>query len=131
MTPTEFCKLVEAHLGWEAPAGAPHQRYRAEASKVKKKIATNPDLYTWHNLQLAVALLRREKKPRSPVGVFSHVNRALDLSLDRDTDVEEQIRKVVAYETALGDPAGWAVRFARATGAYRAEALAEWREAAR
>jgi hypothetical protein len=128
---TEFCKLVENRLGWAPPAGAPYRQYRVEAAKVKRKIATDPDLYTWDNLKLAVALLAREKQPRTPMGVFAHVDRALDLALDKDHDVEHEIRQVVAYESALGDPAGWVTRFARATGQYREMALNEWKESVR
>lgn len=131
MTPTAFCQLVENTLGWAPPPGPAFRAYRAEAAKVKRKQATNPDLYTWDNLRLAVALLAREKKARTPWGVFAHVERALDLALDADDDLETQIREAIAYETRRGDPAGWVPRFARATGGYRDQALREWREAAR
>lgn len=132
MKAIEFCELVEGRLGWEVPTRLP--RWRAmttEAGKVNKKIATNPTLYTWDNLCLAVELLAREKLSRSPVGVFSHVDRALDLALDSEHDVEDQIREAVTYETRRGDPHGWGTRFARASGHYRRLILAEWREAAR
>lgn len=131
MSATAFIKLVEERLGWEAPPGPAHLRYRAEVGKVNRRVAEDPFLYTWDNLHLAVALLAKEKKPRTPLGVFAHVQRALDLAMDRETDVEAEIRKAVAYETELGDPAGWVVRFARAVGGYRAEALQEWRESVR
>ena len=129
MTPTKFCEEVERRLGWEAPPGLPWKRYQAEARKVARKIATDPELYTPRNLELAIALLEREKKSRTPLGVLQHVHRAVNLAVDEEIDVEVEIRKVVAYETERGDPNGWVVRFARATGAYRAQALAEWREA--
>lgn len=128
MNATEYCKLVENRLGWVPPTGAPFRQYRAEAAKVKRKIATNPDLYTWENLRLAVELLAREKQSRTPLGVMAHVDRALDLALDREHDVEQLIREAISYESHRGDPAGWITRFARATGAYRAQALAEWQE---
>lgn len=131
MNATEFCKLVEARLGWEAPAGSPRMRYRAEAAKVNRKIQTNPHLYTWDNLQLAVALLVREKKSRTPIGVFAHVERALTVATEQEVDVEEQIRAIVAYETSLGDPMGWVVRFSRAVGHYRVLAVEEWKAAVR
>lgn len=131
MNAVDFCKLVETSLGWEAPDAPLWKRYLVEAGKVNKKVATNPALYTWDNLILAVELLRRERKARSPLGVFSHVERALDLALDAEHDVEEQIRRVVTLEVSLGDPSGWAGRFSRATGHYRRLALDEWRSSVR
>lgn len=131
MNAVDFCQLVESSLGWEAPNLPAWHRYRVEAAKVNKKIATNPALYTWDNLVLAVELLRRERKSRSPLGVFSHVQRALDLALDEEHDVEEEIRRVVALEVSLGDPSGWAGRFSRTTGHYRRLALDEWRSSVR
>lgn len=131
MTPTDFCRIVEARLGWEAPRGPEFRRYNVEAAKVARKISTNPSLYTWDNLLAAVALLARERQSRTPVGVFAHVDRALDLALDPEHDVEEEIRQVIAYETSLGDPEGWVVRLSRATGQYRRMALDEWKQAVR
>lgn len=127
MNATEFVKLVERRLGWEAPPGPSYQVYRAEAAKVKRKIASNPDLYTWENLRLAVELLARERQPRTPIGVFSHVERAVDLAVEKDEDVELEIWKVISYETQRGDPQDWGTRFARATGGYRKILLDEWR----
>lgn len=132
MNATEFCQLVENRLGWEPPQGLPSwNRYRVAAAQVNTKVASNPSLFTWENLSLAVELLVREKQSRSPVGVFAHVDRALDLALDPEEDLDEEIRKVVAYETLLGDPAGWASRLTRAQGTFRREALTEWKEAVR
>lgn len=132
MTPIRFCELVEARLGWEVPSRRVRWRVlMSEGNKVAKKVATNPDLYTWDNLILAVELCARERKSRTPLGVFAHVERALDLALDDEIDVEQEIREVVAYETSRGDPGGWVVRFARATGHYRRLALDEWKQAER
>lgn len=128
MNATEYCKLVENKLGWAPPRGVRGwELYRAEAAKVNRKIATNPSLYTWDNLLMAVALLVRERQSRTPIGVFSHVERALDLAMDKDDDIEEEIRKVIAYETERGDPNGWVTRLNRATGGWRRTALDEWR----
>lgn len=130
MNATQFCELVENRLGWQVKG----ERWRglmAEAGKVKRKIASNPSLYTWENLRLTVELLAKEKKPRTPVGVFAHVERALDLALDQEDDTETQIREVMKFETMRGDPQGWAVRFARADGPFREILLGEWRESAR
>lgn len=126
----DFVRLVETRLGW-VPPHTGFNRYVAEAAKVKRKVATNPDLYTWRNLQLAVELLAREKQPRSPLGVFAHVPRAEEKAVESEDDLELAIREATAYEQGRGDPHGWVTRFARATGTYRAQALTEWKESAR
>lgn len=127
---TAFCKHVEARLGWlpedrYAPAW---QRYRGEASKVLRKIATNPELYTWRNLGLAVEYLAREKKTRSPVGVFSYVGVALEAAANPDPAVEEELRAALRLEMAKGDPKGWVERLNRAVGPFRMELLNQWRQ---
>lgn len=130
MTPTQFCQHVENTLGWMPPANvAPYRKYIAEARKVQRAIDTNPTLHTWRNLLLAVELLRREGKSRTPVGVFAHVQRALDLAREELPDVEREIHEAVAYELSREDPQGWAERFARASGIYRRELLEEWKAA--
>lgn len=127
MTPTEYCQLVESRLGWLPPEGLSYRRYQQEARKVTTKQQTNPALFTFDNLRLAVELLAREKKTRTPIGVFAHVQRALDLAQDTETDLEIDIRAAMRVEAHRGDPDGWVDRFARAVGPYRAEALAAWR----
>lgn len=133
MNAVQFCELVEAQLGWRVPSnrGPRWKALSIEASKVTRQMASNPKLYTWGNLQLAVALLHREKQSRTPVGVFAHVDRALDLAMDKEDGVEAEIREVMRYETMRGDPQGWVVRFARAEGAYRPILLREWQESVR
>lgn len=132
MNAVDFCRLVEARLGWEAPTGKrSYQAYTAEAGKVKRRIATQPSLYTWENLLLAVELCARKKMPRTPIGVFAHVEQALELARESDSDIEQQIREAIAYEVKRGDPAGWATRFSRTANHYRKLALIEWRESVR
>lgn len=133
MTPTDFVRACEQRLGWENPTDhlPSWKRYQSTVKRVRARMAEDPSLYTVHNLMLAVALLEKEKKPRTPLGVFAHVQRALDLALDHEPDVEAQIREAIAYETRLGDPSGWVGRLVRAQGAYRAEVLQDWREAVR
>lgn len=126
MTPTAYVQLVENKLGWQAPFGPEHVRYQSEARKVSLKISTDPELYTWRNLELAVEYLRRQKITRSPVGVFHFVPTALQLGVEVETDLEDRIREVVNYEVKRGDPDGWADRFARCTGIHRGEAYDEW-----
>lgn len=127
--PTEFCRLVEHRLGWVPPAGPEWQRYRTMASRVAKKMDHDPELYTLRNLELAVELLVREKLPRSPLGVFAHVPRAVEQAVEPEGDVEAAIRAACAVEQGRGDPDGWVTRFARAVGPYRKRALVEWRDA--
>lgn len=129
---TQFVYLVENRLGWSPTVGG--SRWRAvsiEAGRVNAKVKTDPTLYTWANLALAVELLVKEKKPRSPLGVFAHVQRALDMAMDHEDDIEEEIREVMKFEVMRGDPQGWAVRFARADGGYRRMLLREWQESVR
>lgn len=127
-TATEFCQLVENKLGWAPPGHLPaFRRYQIEAAKVKRKIATNPGLFTWRNLELAVELLWRERQPRTPIGVFAHVERAVEKAVVSEEAVELQIREALKIEEHRGDPDGWVTRFARATGAFRREAFEEWR----
>jgi hypothetical protein len=125
---TEFCKLVEARLGWAPPDfGPPYTRYQTEAAKVKRKVAKDPFLYTWANLELAVELCVREKRHIvNPLGVFYHVTRAVEMANTDDDAVEAAIQAAMRVEGILGDPDGWVVRFSRAQGHYRLQALREW-----
>lgn len=127
MNAIEFCNLVENKLGWEAPPGHNRLRFVAEAGKVNSKIATNPELYTWRNLVLAVELLVREKLTRTPVGVFAYVERAVEMGRELEGDLETQIREICRIEEELGDPDGWVGRFSRAHASYRALAVEEWK----
>lgn len=127
MKPTDFCKHVENHLGWAPPAGPAWRQYQAEAHKVSARQASNPELFTWDNLQLAVNLLRKEKKSATPLGVFYHVDRALDLAMDKQHDTEVELQEIIRHEAERGDPDGWVGRLSRARGIYRQEALAEWK----
>jgi hypothetical protein len=124
-----FCKLVEQRLGWCPPGnrqGLDFKRYGPTARRVKARMEEEPQRFTFKNLQLAVELLHRERLERSPLGVFAHVDRAVEMSRDVEIDLDEEIRKAMRIEELRGDPKGWATRFMRAQGSYRAEALAEW-----
>jgi hypothetical protein len=126
MTPTAFCQMVENRLGWSPPDGVPWRRYQAEAAKVKRKINTNPDLFTWRNLTLAVEFCAREHLERTPVGVFSYVQPALEAAVEETTDLEDQIMQAVRVELAKGDPDSWVGVLTRAQGRFRVEMLQEW-----
>lgn len=128
---TEFCHLVSNRLGWLPPGKKEGWREIViEASKVKRKIATNPRLYTWENLEKAVELLHRERiTPASPAAVCWSVERALKLSaVDTSRQqVDADTEQAIEAEVAAGDPAGWAVRLARSFGQGRVEVLTQWK----
>lgn len=125
--PGQFIDAVENTLGWSSALRGPRWKVRKiEAGKVDKKRATNPALYTWPNLMLALELCRRERLPRTPTGVFAHVERALELRRAPEVDLEEAIREATAREVAAGDPDQWVTRFARSAGHYRKEAYEQW-----
>lgn len=130
-TATEYCRLVEARLGWMPPAGPEFRRYQAMAKRVNNRMLDEPGLFTFANLALAVELLAREKTARNPLGVFAHVERAVAMAAVPELDVETQIREAAAYETERGDPAGWVTRLTRAVGSYRQTVLNEWKESVR
>ena len=125
---TAYMVLVENALGWKPPAGRGSPRYNVEVKRVKEAMAADP-LLSLDNLELTVELLRRERKPRSPLGVFAHVKRAVDMRREDTDDLEVAIWEAMSYEIARGDPAGWSTRFARAQGSYREEVLNEWKAA--
>lgn len=131
---TEFCKLVEATLGWTPPAGPPFRRYQSMAKRVTEKMAVlnqgrlDP-LYTWHTLELAVELCRREHLPRNPLGVLRHVERAVQMSKVPEADLWQRVVGAIHDERAIGDPDGWADRLVRAQGDYQREVLEDWTKA--
>lgn len=125
--PGQFIDAVENTLGWSSTLAGPRWKVRKiEAGRVAKRVATNPALYTWPNLMLALELCRRERLPRAPLGVFAHVERALEMRRVPEHDLEERIRAAISAERANGDPDGWTTRFARAAGYYREEAYQQW-----
>lgn len=129
MSPTQFVVMVQNELGWRPTGEGPAWKHeRKAAAQVKQMITTNPELFTWDNLRLAIALLKRERKAATPLHVFFHVERALSVAADEEMDLEIDIREAVAIEAGRGDPDGWVERFSRAVGIYRGEALAEWQE---
>lgn len=129
MSPTAYVKHVENTLGWQPPQTkrGGYTRYLGPARRVQERMDTNPALYTMDNLLLAVELLRREHKAYSPLGVFAHVERALDVAFDRETDLDVDLREAIQIEAGRGDPDGWVERLTRAMGPYRVEALEEWK----
>lgn len=101
---TEFMVLVENRLGWQPPGRRGSVRYNVEVARVKERLKANPDLFTFRNLELAVELCRRERLPRTPLGVLAHVQRAFDMRKDDVDDLEVDIWQAMATEIARGDP---------------------------
>lgn len=124
---TEFMVLVENRLGWQPPGRRGSVRYNVEVARVKERIKAQPDLFTYRNLELAVELCRRERLPRTPLGVLAHVQRAVDKRKDDVDDLEVEIWEAMSHEIARGDPDDWATRFSRASGVYRQQLLNEWK----
>jgi hypothetical protein len=125
----EFVQAVENMLGW-VPKEPRWKTYVTEAGKVKKKIATDPDLYTFENLGLALALLQHERKSvDSPAGVLFHVERASkmgEVAAPTD-DVDDDIDVLIERLSVEGDPDGWVQRLVRASGAGRELVMDEYR----
>lgn len=131
MNATQFVELVENRLGWDPASKYPKLPYwkavRAEAGQVNKKVASDPDLYTYEHLALAVELLVRERKQSTPLGVFAHVERALSKApvVEEVRPLEDQIADAVDEAVELGE-FDWADRLVRASGQHRAKVLEEW-----
>jgi hypothetical protein len=128
-TAREFVEAVENMLGW-MPVEPRWKSIRTEAGKVKRKQATDPVLYSFGNLELALALLRKEHKDvTSPVAVFWHVERALKMGevvIETD-DLDDQVTLLIEHLSEHGDPGDWLPRLVRAQGKGRQEVLDEYR----
>lgn len=137
--PMDVVHLVEQTLGWApAPDGKPLWKARAiEAAKLKRKIATNPGLYSWHNLELAVEWCRRHKETvPSPVSICWRVERALrEANAPRaPRPIGDLVDEAMELEMSRLESPGaheWVVRFTRATGDARLDVLDEWLKAGR
>ncbi|MGZ4745628.1 MAG: hypothetical protein ACXVYY_00960 [Oryzihumus sp.] len=138
-TATQFCLLVECRLGWDPYRLAKEQGkdvYKirgAEAGKINKKVATDPGLYSWENLELAVAYLFRKRIPvQTPTAVCWYVEEALKLAERREPldDLGARVTQAIATEMARDDAGSqeWIGRLARSTGVGREEVLAQWRQ---
>lgn len=129
-TDTDFVKLVENRLGWVNPRPGPDwRRYQHIATRVAARRAQTGA--TLADLELAVALLAREKIARSPLGVFAHVERARELAREAEHDIDAAITEAMRQEELRGDPDDWATRFARAHGSYRQELYDRWNQTSR
>ena len=126
----EFVKHVENTLGWVPPEGT-WPRWKTltlEAAKLKRKMATNPRLYTWDHMLLAVEMLRRSgTQVASPAAVCWHVRRALAAEGEREDtgDIAAKVHLAIS-EAFMAGESEWVERLARARGDARKEVLEEW-----
>lgn len=138
MTNVQLVELTENTLGWalEPPkhrANVPLYRLRiVEASKLKRKRATKPYLYTEQNFLLALEYCRREHISVGPLGVLSYIERALEEANKPETfiDVEDAISQALMYEKEQKLPghSQWIVRLTRASGPDARQAVyQEWK----
>jgi hypothetical protein len=138
-TATEFCLAVENALGvaLEETPDKPLWRLRQiEASKVNRKIKTDPGLYSWENLQIALEYcVRKRINIKSPVAVLFRVEKALAArpKAPRQRPLGELIDEAVAQEmnTQRTGWNEWVGLLVRAAGPARAEVHAEWVQAGR
>lgn len=136
--PVAFCEFVEGQLGWEPdPTKERWKALMTEAGKLKRKRATNPELYSWENLALTVEWLRRRHHVVStPTSVCWKVEAALKASATPVTpvvvvDVAKEIVAAIEWEQTQDrmGKAHWIHALTRAAGSGRADVLAEWRRA--
>lgn len=138
--PKSFVEYVEGALGWAPPETTKTPRWKAilnEASKVKRKQATDPTLYTWQNLALTVEWLRARKEViKTPTSIFWRVEDALRDSATPVTpkpvlEISQAVQQAVEAEQARRAPGwqGWVGRLTRAQGAGRQDTYDEWKAA--
>lgn len=131
-----FVLFVENTLGLAIPT-TKTARYRTlilEASHLKKKVETNPELYTWENLALTVEWLRRRREHiKSAAGVCFRVEAALKDSGNTHqpapvVDVAVEIQRAIAWEQQNQMPGyqAWIALLTRSAGAGRQEVYNEW-----
>ena len=135
---TELLQLIENTLGWTPNVTETTPRWRAVANmagRINKKVKTNPQLYTWENLELAVNFLWKARQAvYSPMLVFSVVEQAVaEKHHEPPRPLGVQVEDALRLEYEIDDAQShlWISRLSRAFGTYRADVLAEWRAARR
>lgn len=129
--------LIENQLGW-APANPQKQEYwrlmSTHAGRINKKVTENPQLYSWRNLELAVAFLKKRRiAVKSPMLVFYVVPSALELANESEQPrpLADLIDSAIEYEMRHELPGfeKWCERLVRAFGEARREVYAQWAKA--
>lgn len=130
---TEFCKLVENTLGWEADASKPDWlRYNIEAAKLRKRVESQR--FTEADMMLVLRWAQRERKVLSPSNLTYHVDQARKAAGRRNDSVPLQIDQAISvavqheYEHHPDDMT-WVRRLTRAVGPARHDVINEWKEA--
>ena len=129
---TGLVVLCENRLGWVPDQTKELWKARAiQAGRLNKAIAKNPALYTWHNLELAVELLFRQRQPiQSPMFVLYQVEEAVKLAAKQaePRPLGELIDEAIAVEQAQpsSQQHNWVGQLTRAVGSYRRDAYDEW-----
>lgn len=128
--------LCETHLGWASTdLKSPLWKVRrTEAGKLNRAMAKDPKV-TLARLELAIELCRRKRTYiKSPMVLVYMVDEVLTNSHTTHVhELAEQIEQAVHREYNSGQPdaTDWISRLVRAQGPYRADVLAEWRDAGR
>jgi len=132
-----FCEWVEQELGWEVPSETSEIRRKAlivECAKVKRRMATNPEQYSWDNLAVTVAWLKDKRKTVTPWGVLGWVQVALKETRRRPsarpTDIAVAIAQAIEREQSQRreDWEFWVRRLTRAQGDGREDVYTEWEQ---
>lgn len=136
MTYVAFVELVENVLGWTPPEGSLRRARSLEAMKLKRKMDTNPELYTWENMRTALEWCRRKKVlVATPASVCWKVEQALreGLGEEETTATGVSIQEAIGTEQARQDEMSeyWITRLTRSMGPAREEVLQEWKQAGR
>lgn len=128
----QFVELCENTLGWVPDSSKPLlTARRIMAGRLKQAIAKDPGKLTWHNLELAVEMLRRRRQPiTSPVYVIYKVDEALEMAHAPAParPLGDLMEKALAVEMALDTDESryWVGRLVRAQGDARREVYDEW-----
>lgn len=128
----KFVEHCENTLGVTYPDDLPIWRARGVATMVlKKKIATKPEYYTWDNLMLAVAYLRKQQMTvQHPVAVCWWVEAALEVAATPTPPrpLGELIDSALAVEQMqrLFGWQYWVGRLVRSMGNARQDTYDEW-----
>lgn len=127
--------LCENVLGWSpkkiGPKGMRYERQLA-AWELQKKLDTS-DLFTLHNLELAVEWSRKRREGVShPLTLFYRIPLALEDALEvapEPTELELQVTEALVWEREHpdGESDRWIGQFQRAAGNGRGALLAEWK----
>lgn len=130
----EFVLIQERQLGLMLDPSIPEWKAKSvQASILRKKMESNPKLYTWENLTLTAEWMRhRRMTVTNAATICSFVERALRDQGDDGAASDKlslKIQKAIAYEMSIGDPDGWLSPLTRSFGTARGEVLAEWRAA--